>query len=58
MPIIMDIQQVIEEAITLRKSRRGEPPSDDPSWSKEDALLDFIQFLAKPNHAGLFAIAS
>lgn len=47
---------VIKEAVTRRRSTRGTPPADDSDWRKEDALLDFIQFLAKPNHAGLFSI--
>jgi len=53
--LVGTIGWVIDEAVARRKSMRGAPPPDDPSWSTEDALLDLIQFLSKSNHAGLFA---
>jgi hypothetical protein len=40
--------------MTLRKETRGDAPESDPGWEKEDALLDFLMFLTKWNHAGLF----
>jgi hypothetical protein len=47
--------QVMNAAVKLRKETRGDPPSEDPQWLKEDALLDFLLFLSKGSHRGLFA---
>ncbi|TDL14971.1 hypothetical protein BD410DRAFT_796823 [Rickenella mellea] len=49
---------VIGRAIERRKEKRGAPPLTDASWNKEDALLDFLLFLAKYNHVGLFSSAT
>jgi len=46
---------VIPAAIMYRKEHRGEGVPGDIEWKKEDALLAFLEFLAKWEHAGLFA---
>ncbi|PPQ66312.1 hypothetical protein CVT26_011143 [Gymnopilus dilepis] len=45
-------EYVIPAAIKLRREKRGEAP--EGSWKNEDALLDFLEFLSKNNHACLF----
>jgi len=39
--------RIIKEAIQLRKDTRGDAPSDDPRWCKEDALLDLLEVITK-----------
>ncbi|PPQ97232.1 hypothetical protein CVT26_000757 [Gymnopilus dilepis] len=46
-------QDVICEAVKLRREKRGDPLVE-ARWTDEDALLDFLEFLAKPQHSGLF----
>ena len=45
-------EYVIPDAVALRKEKRGVPP--EGSWKNEDALLDFLVFLSKHDHRGLF----
>lgn len=45
---------VIQAAIERRKEKRGIPPSDDPYWRKEDALMNLLQFFSNWCNAGLF----
>ncbi|KIK02496.1 hypothetical protein K443DRAFT_677574, partial [Laccaria amethystina LaAM-08-1] len=45
-------EYVIPDAVKLRKEKRGVPP--EGSWKNEDALLDFLVFLSKHDHSGLF----
>jgi len=47
------VARIIRGAIQYRKDTRGEAPSDDPRWSKEDGLLDLLQLITK--HKGLFS---
>ncbi|KIJ56970.1 hypothetical protein M422DRAFT_149032 [Sphaerobolus stellatus SS14] len=47
-------EYVYKEAIQLRRDTREKPPARDPKWEKEDALLDFLQFLTLPGHGHLF----
>ncbi|TDL22390.1 hypothetical protein BD410DRAFT_748639 [Rickenella mellea] len=48
------VEWVMGRAIARRKEVRGPPPASDPSWKNEDALLDFLEFLSRANHVGLF----
>lgn len=43
------------EVMNAAMETRGDPPSEDPEWFKENALLDFLLFISKGSHRGLFA---